>query len=188
MSDLPWHPNVVARFRQASIVGTEKEYYPCYSALLSTIFRVEDGFIVCPVTYPLQTNESVDFVLEYQVEMMGKPVLIVELKPHRSLDDDSARAAADVQIRTRFNSLLRQCPLNVMKGISAFGTSVCVYEASKTTRTVTPPRIAAHEELLSDTAPRERWNMEVLHRDGAQQLWQMLVQLREECYALHAQQ
>lgn len=41
----------------------EKEYYPAYNMLLTFYFPGELGYAIAPVTYPVSSRESIDFIV-----------------------------------------------------------------------------------------------------------------------------
>jgi len=182
---LPWKPIIIERFKKANPSGMEKEYYPGWNALLTTTFNADDGFIVAPVTYPLGEKQSIDFTLEYQVEFDFYPVLLVEIKAPSLFRNSFHRQEADDQIRKRFKGCLADCPLKTLKAISAFGTIVCIYEASKETRTITPPYIPRSNEYVTDDPPQSQWSENILEPLSSQRINTVFNEIKFQCKNLN---
>jgi len=56
-------------------------------------------------------------------------------------------------------------PVPTPYGLSALGTRLCAYEHTVAIRTHTP-RILLQVELIIDTAPKERWYLDILEPQG----------------------
>lgn len=61
-------------------------------------------------------------------------------------------------------------PIPTLYGLSALGTRICVYEYTVANRSLTPLRIVPHPELVTDTAPKERWILDILEPQGEARL------------------
>ncbi|KAJ3224074.1 hypothetical protein HK099_000286 [Clydaea vesicula] len=179
-----WNPNVVRRFNTIDIETGEKQYYPAYNALLYTEFPISDDFFVAPQAHPLDTNESIDFVVEYLLYRDNKPIFFIEVKPHNRLRSASARGEADTQMRKRFLDLLDNCPLRSLYGMSVFGTNFCLYNVSKEFREVYPTEVPRNAKILTDIAPKEWWNKDILNDNDAIILKNLFDEIKRECQAL----
>jgi hypothetical protein len=83
-------------------------------------------------------------------------VFFVEVKTALAIENLSARADTDDQMRLRLRQLFGQS-LTKLHGISALGTRLCFYYPSLI------PRNAAY---INDTAPADRWYADILADDG----------------------
>jgi hypothetical protein len=180
-----WPKSVVRRFQQTNKQGDEKEFYPPYNKLLCTQFPPDSDFTVAPVTYPISTRESIDFVIEYVVNIDNYPVFILEIKPEKSLDLLSARSNADIQMRKRLLDLQEKCPIDVLNGISAFGNKVAFYSYNKVTRQVLPKLIPENLDTLVDTAPVSRWYNDILSKDTYIHVTNIFDDIKSKCRDLN---
>jgi hypothetical protein len=101
---MPWPSKLLASFAKVPDVPSEAEFRGPYNKLLYTLFPVESDFTVVP-RYLLGPRESADFVVMFEVLLVDRPVLILELKPPGHLRYPSTREAADLQIRSRIKDL-----------------------------------------------------------------------------------
>ena len=101
----------------------------------------------------------------FRIDLHRIPVFFVEIKTARTIQNLSARAAADDQMRLRLKQLFDQS-LTELHGISALGTRVCFYCLNKSTESVTPPPIPHNTVYVNDTAPADRWDADILTDDG----------------------
>jgi len=178
----PWKGLILDRFLSANENGQEKEYYPPYNLLLYTQFPPTENYIVAPVTYPLSNKESIDFTIEYVIEMNNKPVFVLEVKPPRTLHNRSSRSDADKQIRRRLADIIDECPIDTLRGISAFGTFVAFYSASKITWSISPPAIIESSTVIIDTAPIEMWNdNNILDAECAIRVYNLFNEIKLQC-------
>ncbi|KAJ3552168.1 hypothetical protein NP233_g12945 [Leucocoprinus birnbaumii] len=97
------------------------------------------------------------------------PVLFVEIKAYRALEQLSAREEADGQMRGRFREFVvagDTVALPVLYGLSAFGPRFCVYSYTQATRVIEPVAVPRDAESVSDVAPKERWECSLLDAVG----------------------
>jgi hypothetical protein len=74
-------------------------------------------------------------------------------------------------MRKGFASLIsRNLAIPKLYGISAMGLRFSVYEYSKETNILLPPAVHPHELYMTDVAPAERWQYELLENAGEQKL------------------
>jgi len=108
-------------------VGTtdENAWNGAWNGLLNEYFPLREGWLVTPQARPPQTTrEAVDFGILFKIEHQRIPVMFVEIKPLAAVDQLSARADADTQMRRRFAEFYDATP-SCFTGISAFGHVVC---------------------------------------------------------------
>ncbi|KAF8633625.1 hypothetical protein AX17_004417 [Amanita inopinata Kibby_2008] len=110
-------------------------------------------------------HEVIDLVVFLRVDFHTQPVFFIEIKTAVAIEHLSERAEADNQLRSRLEHLSNQS-LSELHGLSALGTRLCFYCRDKSTESVTPPLIPRNDEYVNDTAPADRWNMDILTDDG----------------------
>lgn len=183
-----WNDHVVKTFQLVD-QGSKKEkvYYPAYNKLLYSEFPADSNFTIAPQTYPLDSIESIDYVLEYEEyvifdEAKSIPVFILEVKPKQSLDSPSARDVADRQIRSRFNTLLNDYPFEEFYGVSAFGPKICIYKVNKITGDIQPSYVPKDYNKIDKNPPIERWaNNDITEVNCARQLKLIFNKIKTYC-------
>jgi hypothetical protein len=104
-------------------------------------------------------------VVYFRVDLHRIPVFFVEVKTALAIENLSARADADDQMRLRLRQLFDQS-LTELHGVSALGTRLCFYCLDKNTESLTPPLIPRNAAYVNDTAPADRWDADVLTDNG----------------------
>lgn len=94
----------------------------------------------------------------------------LEVKPAGSFSSCSARAAADNQMRNRFDKLIDDLAIPTLHGISALGPHLSFYIYSKEDNNIHPPLILRDLNQVNDRAPAKRWDTELMSDDGVQRL------------------
>ncbi|KAF8222530.1 hypothetical protein L208DRAFT_1413296 [Tricholoma matsutake] len=182
-----WPLTIRNRFATIPANPRKNDYYAPYNKLLNFLFPVDSPFTVGPQTHPIaESRESIDFIVEYQVFWGDAPVFILEIKTGPKLGLLSAREEADLQIRRRLRDLVGICPLPKLNAVSAIGTKLCFYTADD--RVITPPRIVADDQFTIDTAPRERWDCDVLEAEGAARLKAIVHEIQQTCAQLDSEE
>ncbi|KZT08512.1 uncharacterized protein LAESUDRAFT_724020 [Laetiporus sulphureus 93-53] len=179
---MPWPAKVVRQFEKVPANPSEADFHGPYNKLLYTLFPPDTDFMV-DFQYVRGPWEAADLVFMFEVVFEDKPVFILELKPPGHLRYPSMRKAADRQIRSRIRDLCDNCPLPVLHAVSAFGTRLCFYRKPQG-RAMEPPSIAADPELETDTAPRERWDCDILEEEGARRFQAVVEEIKQACAAL----
>ncbi|KAH8997036.1 hypothetical protein EDB86DRAFT_968252 [Lactarius hatsudake] len=110
---------------------------------------------------------------------LDKPVLFLETKESRRITLRSARKEVDNQMRIRMRDLAPACPLEILNGVSAFGTQLSFYTYDKQTRMIIPARISPHME--TDAAPLDRWDCDLLEDEGAQRFQNLVAEIKIKC-------
>ncbi|KAF8330648.1 hypothetical protein F5887DRAFT_356444 [Amanita rubescens] len=117
----------------------------------------------------------------YEVLLYGsypaKPVLVLQPNAPENLRYRSTREASDRQIRARMTKLSVDCPMPVLHGISAMGTRLAFYTKPRG-EAILPQQIPADTGMMTDTAPPERWDCDVLEREGAKQLRRVVREIK----------
>jgi hypothetical protein len=68
--------------------------------------------------------------------------------------------------------------------MSAMGLRFSVYEYSKETNILLPPAVHPHELYMTDVAPAERWQYELLENAGEQKLREIVAEIKGMCEAI----
>lgn len=179
---LVWNKYVVKRFQSIPPNPRENDFHAPYDKLLNTEFKTDGRFTVAPQAYPQRdTRETIDFFVEYTIEIDDKPVFIVEIKSPSKLTVSSSREEADFQLRRRLIDIAPLCPLDTLYGMSAFGTQYAIYKYSKSNRFIEPRVIPSDPVYITDTAPVERWGKDLMKNDGAIELRKLFQIIIESC-------
>jgi hypothetical protein len=160
---MPWPQFITLQFEVVN------DYYGPFNTLLSELFPASEYYQVAPQLKRIagSTNYSVIYIVTWH----KVPVFFIELKTYVAYEKNSARAEADDQMRSRFLDFnAGSNPIPTLYGLSALGTRFSVYEYTVANRALTPTRILPHAELLTDTAPRQRWNLDILEPQGEARL------------------
>ena len=106
------------------------------------------------------------------------PVFFTKIKTYIALDKFSLRTEADDQIRKRFVEFADSIPIPKLVGLSAMGTRFSIYESTMENKLL-PVRIIPDDRSLIDTAPKARWNYDILDPAGevVEEVKAMLVDL-----------
>ncbi|KAF9991399.1 hypothetical protein BGZ79_004562, partial [Entomortierella chlamydospora] len=98
MKSEPWSVRLVHVFSPIPTDGDEKLWYAPYCAPLSSVFPLNEGYLVAPVKYPVHNDQSIDFGVQYLVENEeGVPILGLEVKKVAEIDFTYARGSVDRQ-------------------------------------------------------------------------------------------
>ncbi|KAF9499481.1 hypothetical protein BDN71DRAFT_186186 [Pleurotus eryngii] len=164
----------------------ESVFYGPYTRLLYYLFGLDGDFEIQPQFHvPHTARDSIDVVATFTIEYNYHPVMFIKIKPPGTFDNDSKRKEADDQMRDRFLSLRRSLITPRMPAVSAFGTHLAFYEYEVATNAVAPPAIPADPFYLTDTAPAERWNYDVLDAAGFVRLCQVVEDVKQMCQAVN---
>ncbi len=177
-----WLESVIRRFQRIPANAIEKDYYAPFDKLLNTEFDTRSRYTVAPQSFPISSShKSIDFYIEYQVQLEDKPVLIVEVKAENNLKSLSSRKEADHQMRDRLVDLYEECPLDKLYGISFFGTYYSIYCLSKDSMIIYPNAISDSIHRIIDTAPMANWKENILVHDGAIRLKEIFNIIIQKC-------
>lgn len=100
-----WPDKVLRQFATVPQNPSEGDFHAPYNKLLYTLFPCDSDFVVVPQYLPDSRNAA-DFIVMFEVLLVNRPVLILELKPPSHLAILSKRQAADDQIRMRMGDLV----------------------------------------------------------------------------------
>ena len=129
-----------------------------------------------------------DYTISYVVFKLKRkiPIFFVEIKTFVALELDTARAAADDEMRTFFLDFSEdRLPQSKLIGISAMGTRFAVYEYTTNDRRLAPPRIMHHHpDPVTDTAPKERWSDDIMEYSGEAKFRALVNEVKEMASAI----
>jgi len=131
-------------------------------------------------------GQSIDFTTIYIVETAETqtPIFYLEIKPPGHYNELIKRERADIQMRDRVRELIPDLQIPTLHGVSALGVRLAFYEYSHATRVLQPPLILRDPELVNDTAPKARWNVDLLSEEGHMRLYQLAAEVKAMALAL----
>lgn len=159
-----------AKRQYAADSRLENRYYGPYNMLFGYCFEHNDyRYCVAPQSPPdpdgRETADFLVFLIIYDDE--SQPVCIVEVKDDHHIKHASKRAAADQQMRSRYDFLLEQCPLPRLWGISLLGTSMRIYCGDTQTGVISPaPQQRDHPAAVFPTDFLDDWKVNILSPEG----------------------
>ncbi|KAH9007698.1 hypothetical protein EDB83DRAFT_700148, partial [Lactarius deliciosus] len=163
-SALKWSSKVTKRFSAVPVNVPENDYYAPYNKFLNSLFPPDSDYTVVLRSYSiLNSHKSVDLVIGFVVLLEDEPVLFLEIEEPRRITLTSARKEVDNHMRIRTRDLAPTCPLEILNGVSAFGTQLSFYTCDKQTRMIIPARIS-HMET---DAPLDRWDWKTKGLNGS---------------------
>jgi len=179
---MPWDEFILEQFESAIPLGEydESQYYGPYNSLLHDLFPAKEHYMVVPQKRPRQL-ESVDFTTIFLIQRRGHPVFFVEIKATGHIRNDFSRSAADQQMRERVYALRNDIEIPILYGVSAIGTKLCFYKYTKSTRQLEPKRLNDNDTFVVDTAPRERWDVDVLTDEGERKFRDVIGDVKRIC-------
>jgi hypothetical protein len=181
-----WPEHIVEQFSTVTPLGEidETEYYGPYNGLLLDQFPGLEHFMIVPQykrpTYP----QSIDFTTIFIVQRRKHPIFFIEIKPAGHIQLISDRAAADKQMRERFEALADKLTIPTLYGVSALGTRLCVYAYDKETAALQPERIDEDPKRVNDRAPAHRWDLDIMAPTGEQRIRELVTHVKDMCAGL----
>jgi len=157
----------------------ESQYYGPYNVLLNYFFPYEEKYVVVPQYKRPAQLRSVDFTTIFLVRHKAHPVFFVVVKSSSGLRNLSSRKEADLQMRERFDTLFEDVVIGTLYGVSTMGTKICIYKLDRTSRRLTPTIIPSHPELVTDTVPINRWNIDILTPEGEEQFREIVQRVKK---------
>jgi len=105
-------------------------------------------------------------------------VLFMEIKSSGSLHHISSCEEADLQMRDRFKHL-QDVEIGTLYGVSTIGTKIYMYKLDRVSCRLSPAVIPRNPELATDTAPIDRWNVDIMTLEGEEKLCRIVQQIKE---------
>ncbi|RPA96093.1 hypothetical protein L873DRAFT_1616262, partial [Choiromyces venosus 120613-1] len=157
----------------------ESKFYGPYNVLLNYLFPFEEEYVVVPQYKRSAELKSVDFTTIFLVRHKHHPVFVVVVKSSGSLRHISSRQEADLQMRERLVPLFEDVEIETLYGASAMGTKLCLYTLDMASRWLKPYVIDSNPEFLTDTAPADRWNVDIMTPEGEERLREVVRHIKE---------
>lgn len=157
------------------------EYYGPYNGLLNDLFPKQEHYMVVPQYKRPAQLTSVDFTTIFLVQQQKHPVFFIEIKPAGHIHNVAPRASADKQMRERFEDLGDRVKIPILYGVSAIGTKLCFYKYTKETGDLEPELILGSARRVIDTAPINRWDVDILTPQGEQRLREVVGHVKGMC-------
>ncbi|KAJ3507673.1 hypothetical protein NLJ89_g6174 [Agrocybe chaxingu] len=176
-----WPTKVLRQFELVPPNPEESDLYGAYNKLLNFYFPPDSDFSVFPRYLKAGWKEPADYVFFFEILLENKPVFVLELKAPSAIKFLSTRSGADAQIRTRLGDLADHCPLATLHGVSSIGTKLCFYTIDKATMEVTPEQLMPHPNRVTDIAPANRWDCDILEPEGETRLNAVFQGITEKC-------
>jgi len=180
-----WKNYIVKQFDLIDRSTTkESDLYGAYDTLLQDLFPAAEYCQVAP-QFSQNTGSQDHPVVSYVVLKWKTPVFLVEIKTFVALELPSNRAAADNQMRAIFLDFSDDhLPQSKLIGLSAMGTRFAVYEYITNDRRLAPPRIIHHPDIVTDTAPKERWSDDIMEYSGEAKFRALVNEVKEMASAI----
>jgi hypothetical protein len=155
----------------------ENEYSGPFNALLNSLFPASSLYQISPQSKRIAG--SIDFTVTF-LPKQNVPVVIVQVMTDVAYETPSSRKAADEQMRESIHDASTRLPSTMPKlyGLSFFGTRFCVYEYTHTSGMLTPRRIGLEPDIITDTAFKERWNLDILEEQGESRFGELVGQIK----------
>jgi len=134
--------------------------------------------MVIPQRRHPEQPKSIDSTIRFIVDHDGHLVFFVEMKPSGHIRNSSARAAADEEMRERYEDLKDRIDIGKLYGMSALGSKVCFYKYDKDTGDIWPRVIRNEGDLLLDTAPACGWSVDIMTPEGEDKLRQIVEEIK----------
>ncbi|PPQ88996.1 hypothetical protein CVT25_005094 [Psilocybe cyanescens] len=172
-TDTAWPAGLLKIFEvcRHELQPLENRYYGPYNKLLTYCFGPDSyEFFIAPHSPPAEFSprDTVDFVFLIVFDIQRRPVLMAEIKDDAWTTRADLRFKADEQIRQRYDSMLGDCPLPRLWGLSLLGTSLRVYCGDVVTGDVEP--VFENRPSPSRILPRNflegAWNIDILSQEG----------------------
>ena len=157
----------------------EYQFFGPYNALLTYLFPFEEEYVVVPQLKLSVQWESVNFTTMFVIMHKHHPVFFVEIESAGYLGYISSRKEADLEMRERFGQLIEDVEISTLYGASAMGTKVCMYKLDRASRRLSPTAIPGNPELVTDIAPIDRWNIDIMTPEGEEELCKVVQQIKE---------
>ncbi|SJL07229.1 uncharacterized protein ARMOST_10572 [Armillaria ostoyae] len=150
----------------------EYRYYGLYDKLLNYCFETDCfQFFVAPQHPPskLNAHNAVNFIMFIVVfNKQCQPVLIADIKDDGWAGKPDFRLAADEQVHRWYDSMMPECPLPRLWGLSLLGTSLRVYCGDIAMGTLQPEYQACPDlnHILPLNFLEGEWDLDILSQEG----------------------
>lgn len=87
-------------------------------------------------------------------------------------------------MRERFTDLFDDVVIEKLYGLGAIGTKLCIYTADKQTGRLLPKQNPSSLEFVTDTAPIDRWDIDIMTLEGEERLREVSSDIKSMCARL----
>ncbi|PUU76298.1 hypothetical protein B9Z19DRAFT_991053 [Tuber borchii] len=151
------------------------QLYRPYYVLLNYLFPPEEGYMVYPQYEPPIPSMSVDFKNIYTVRHRSYSVVFfLQVKSSEDLSNISSRQEADLQMQEKFRHIIGAVRIGNLYGVCAMGTKIYIYRLHMGSR-----QLFRGPELVTDTAPTDRWITDILTPEGQDKLCKIVQHIKE---------
>jgi len=145
----------------------QRELFGPYDALLADLFPRSEHYQVSPQFKGIPGTMPFDLTVLYISMKRRVPALFIDIRTFLALNHGPSRATADSLMRERFLDFSSgSLPQTKFIGISAMGTRFAVYEYTPQDRNLVPSCTMPHPDIVTDTAPKERWSYDIMEAAG----------------------
>jgi len=183
-----WPDKILQQFQTVPSYPRAYDFLGPYNKLLYTFFPADSDFSVIPQYREPPSRDSTNFIMCFEIQFRNSPVLFLVLKDPSEILLISTRREADDQIRSWMGDLVGHCPLPTMHAVSILGTALCFYslDTADANAPILPLRISQHPTKLTDCAPANRWEHNILAEKGEAKLRAIIEEVLQGCAALPA--
>jgi hypothetical protein len=182
---MPWPQHVLEQFGTVTRGNIdESEYYGPYIGLLLELFPGQSNFMVVPKHKHcpgFEYQPSIVFIVQ---QLDKHPVFFIEIRPSSHKNSILERADTDEQMREQLKALAEEVIIDTLYGISAFGTDFCVFSFNRATRAETPAQIYRSRTIVHDSAPSDRWKLNLLTEEGEARFREVVGEIHQMCTTL----
>ncbi|KAI6045463.1 hypothetical protein EDC04DRAFT_2598768 [Pisolithus marmoratus] len=180
---MPWPGKIIEQFEFINkFTSNEHKYYRPWTSLLFEVFPVSNGYC-CGSQYQLRSG-FIDLVVQYAIpgQKWRVPVLFVEVKTFNAyvlqgLHPCQSRQS-NVQLVFLVSSGKYSMSLPTLYGISTLGTQICVYKYTDHNRTLTLKHIMHNPKFVNDTAPMDRWSLDIMELEGEARMQEIVAHIQ----------
>ena len=191
-TDTAWPAGLLKIFEicRHELQPLENRYHGPYLKLLTYCFDPDSfEFFVAPQIPPSEfppryTVDPVVFLIVFDIQR--RPVLMAEINDDCWAAGPESRLKEVEQMRQRYDSMLFDCPLPHLWGLSLLGTSLRVYRGDVVTGYVEPAFEIRPDP--SRTLPRNflegAWNIDILSQEGFAKMKEIVGDIVDKAAAL----
>ncbi|KAI6104768.1 hypothetical protein EDD16DRAFT_1887848 [Pisolithus croceorrhizus] len=173
---------VILQFQAIPPNPRESDLSGAYNKLLNCFFPPDTDFTVTPQCL-IPSLRSRRFIVSFAVFHRTSLVFVLQVKTPTDLMYISSRRSSDQWIREVLGDFADQCPIPTLHAVSAMGTRLCFYQLDTTNASaeIVPRSILQDPIRVTDTAPAEWWDCDILDANGEERLRVVVDLIKEAC-------
>ncbi|KAI6104763.1 hypothetical protein EDD16DRAFT_1636142 [Pisolithus croceorrhizus] len=158
----------------------ENDLSGAYNKLLNCLFPPDTDFTVTPQCL-IPSSQSRHFTASFAVFHRTNLVFVLRVKTPTNLMYISSCQSSDHSYNHSWNP--DQCPIPALHAVSAMGTRLCFYQVDTTNAAaeIVPRSILQDPIRVTDTAPAEWWDCDILDANGEERLRVVVDLIKEAC-------